>query len=125
MRKPSGDSAPRSAATLRLASTNVPIAARSGKPPPIPALITPVRPAGRLGEDEQPGRAGGRRGRTHADRLDPHRRTGGESGAYRLGLGRDRDGDQQFGGGHPVGPRDSCRAPSSPEPGPDTADDGR
>src|SRR5690606_19433914 len=41
-RKPVGDSAPRSAATLAVATTVAPTGARPGNPPPIPALITAV-----------------------------------------------------------------------------------
>ncbi|MNZ76453.1 hypothetical protein D3C78_949570 [compost metagenome] len=40
LRKPSGVSAPRSAAIISLATTSEPKGATPGNPPPIPALIT-------------------------------------------------------------------------------------
>ena len=91
-----GDSAPRSAAMLRAASTVPPTSARPGKPPATPAL-TPRR--GTRARPPRPARAAGRcRPRRRPDRPRPRPRRCrpvGQPGADRVRLGRDRRHHEQ------------------------------
>ena len=94
-RKPSGPSAPRSAATLRVATAVAPTWTRPTNPPAIPALTTVVYAgAGRARYARRAGR-GRRRADAHRDHLDG--RAGGHATAHGVALRLDGGDDEDHG----------------------------